>query len=116
MDEQTANKLAKEAIKNGNWMIRRSDNGEAYGGFEWKPVGEWTVAPDWNPMAKCGGGLHGVGPKSLGWWSSGKDIDFCLTKGDIVQIDEEKIKVREAMVIMRNRLPEGLSVKGKICR
>ena len=30
----------KAAIETGNWMVRRSDNGVAYNGFEWEPIGK----------------------------------------------------------------------------
>ena len=103
-----------EALKNGNWMLRRSDDGEAYGGFQWAPVGEWTEAPDWNQKPTCGGGLHGNGPRSTGHWTNGKDLDFCITDGNFVDIDGEKGKVRRAMVVLRNVLPEGLHIGGSL--
>ena len=79
--EAELEEMANEALKNGNWMIRRSDGGKAYGGFQWSPVGEWTVSPDWNLSPVCGNGLHGVGAESSGWYSDGKDVDFCITEG-----------------------------------
>jgi len=103
--------LVNEAIKTGKWMLRRSDNGKSYGGFQWSPVGEWTEAPDWDSSQNCGGGLHGNGPESSGYWTDGKDIDFCLIE-NIVDLDGEKIKVKRAMVLLRNSLPDNLSVGG----
>jgi hypothetical protein len=37
--ESELEEMANEALKNGNWMIRRSDGGKAYGGFQWSPSG-----------------------------------------------------------------------------
>ena len=94
-----------EVLKTGMWMIRRSNNGRScYNGFQWALIGEWTVAPDWNPSKKCGGGLHGNGPLSKGYWADGRDIDFCAVE-NIVDIDEVKIKCEKAMVLLRNELP-----------
>lgn len=107
--------LVSEALDSGNWMLRRSDGGKAYGGFQWSPIGEWTEAPDWNPAPVIGGGLHGVGPRSVpGYWTEGEDIDFCMVDPDeSVHVSSNRIlKVRRAMVLLRNELPEGLSVGG----
>ena len=109
------NELVETAIRTGNWMLRRSSSGRAVSpeanGFCWSPIGEWTEAPDWDPSPRCGGGLHGCGPQSSGFYTSGRDIDFCLVD-DVVDIDGEKLKCRRAMVLLRNALPEGLSVGG----
>ena len=42
-------------------VLRVTDSdGKSYGGFQWPlTIGAEVVAPDWNPVAKCGGGLHG---------------------------------------------------------
>src|SRR5688572_18946994 len=46
-----------------------SKDGTAYGGFAWDLTeGARTVAPDWNPVAECGSGLH-CNPEGLGDWS-----------------------------------------------
>ena len=94
-----------EVLETGMWMIRRSNNGAScHNGFQWAPIGEWTVAPDWNPVKECGGGLHGNGPLSKGHWANGRDIDFCAVE-NVVDIDGEKIKCEKAMVLLRNELP-----------
>jgi len=98
----------------GNWMLRRSDAGKSYNGFQWAPIGEWTEAPDWDPSPRRGGGLHGNGPASSGFWNRGKDLDFCeIDPAEVVNLGD-KIKVRRARVLLRNRLPEGLSVEGNL--
>lgn len=43
-------------------------NHQAYGKFQWpKNVGDVCVAPDWEPVAECGGGLHVI-PDGWGNW------------------------------------------------
>ena len=107
--------LIEKAINSGSWMIRRTNSdGTSYNGFRWNPIGEWTEAPDWNQKPCCGGGLHGNGPNSTGFWGDGARIDFCIIE-DIVDIDGEKIKCRRAMILMSNQLPDGLSVGGDLC-
>ena len=112
MNQEQLNELIKTALETGRWMLRRSDAGRAYGNFQWAPAGEWTEAPDWNPDPVCGGGLHGNGPTSAGYWGGGADVDFCIFDEEPVDIDGEKIKVRRAMIAMRNAMPDGLSVGG----
>ena len=107
-------KEIKRVLKNGNWMLRRSDGGESYGGFQWEPIGEWTEAPDWRPTDECGHGLHGNSPKSKGFWSYGKDLDFCeYDPRDVVKLGG-KIKVKRARILMRNQLPDGLKFRGDL--
>ena len=112
MKQEQINQLVRQALETGNWMLRRSDNGQAYGGFQWNPIGEWTEAPDWDPTPKCGGGLHGSAPEAWGYFTDYSSIDFCITDGERVIIDDSKIKVSRAMVLLRNSLPEGLTVGG----
>jgi hypothetical protein len=42
-------------------------DGTSRGGFRWPDSGE-VSAPDWSPVAECGGGLHGL-PGGVGDWS-----------------------------------------------
>jgi len=104
-----------EVIKNGNWIIRADDNGKSVSsdahGFRWQPLGVWTVAPDWNEKAECGGGLHGQ-DKDHGGTIMGTRLVFCETRGPHIAIDGEKVKVREARILMINALPDGLTVGG----
>jgi len=108
--------LLKQAVENGNWMLRRSSGGFSYRGFRWRPIGEWTEAPDWDPAPECGGGLHGCGPEAWGYFTEGETVDFCITDGPRIVIDKEKLKVPRAMVILRNDLGmlEGLQVGGSL--
>ena len=106
-----------EAVRTGNWFIRADDDGESYGGFQWQPVGKWTVAPDWNPDPVCGGGLHGQGPEASGFLGSNKGrVVCCATRGARVVIGYAKLKVPEAMVLLVNDISEaeGLSVGGDL--
>ena len=112
--EMSIEEKIKHALTTEKWMLRRSNGGKSYNDFQWNPVGEWTEAPDWDPSPRCGGGLHGNGPKSIGgYYTAGVDIDFCFIDEPIVTIDE-KIKVRRAMILSRNSLPEGLQVGGNL--
>ncbi|MCP4569059.1 MAG: hypothetical protein GY841_15905 [FCB group bacterium] len=101
-----------EVLKTGKWMLRRSNNGKSYGGFQWAGLGCWTEAPDWNPEPECGGGLHGCGPASSGFWTSGCSIDFCKIDGEVVEIDGTKLKCHRAMILLRDTLPDNLTVGG----
>ena len=90
----------KELLKSGNWMIRTSDNGKSYMGFQWKQKGKWTSAPDWNSEPLCGNGLHGQNDSAHGYFQiSGQRLDLCETKGEQVMIDTDKLKVKEAKII-----------------
>jgi len=103
----------KKVVKSGNWMLRRSDAGKSYGDFQWAPIGEWTEAPDWDPNPICGGGLHGNGPNSKGYWTDGSDIDFCeIDPQDVVDLYGEKIKAKRSRILLRNELPDGLTLEG----
>ena len=105
----------KKVLKSGNWMLRRSNKGRSYGYFQWKPVGEWTEAPDWDPKPECGGGLHGNGPKSKGYWTDGRDLDFCeIDPTNMVDLEGNKIKVKRARILLRNELPKDLKVGGSL--
>ena len=117
LSQKEIDKKIKEVLVSGQWMIRRSNNGvscsEDAHGFKWSEIGEWTEVFDWEPTTKCGNGLHGNGPKSDGYWTNGKNVDFCCVE-DIVYIDRKKIKCRKAMILLRDELPEGLHVGGTL--
>src|SRR3989304_8817050 len=82
-----------------NWMVRFSQNGVAFEGFAWAPLGEWTTAPDWNERPECGGGLHGQGPGGYGDCpESNSTFEFCETRGPRVRIDGKE-KVRAARIL-----------------
>ena len=90
------------ALETGNWMVRVSQNGSAYGGFKWNGIGEWTIAVDWNDSPVCGGGLHGSALEGWGYfsrYSQDARFEFCATEGERVVIDDDKIKVRKAMIL-----------------
>jgi len=82
-----------------NWMVRTSNQGKAYGGFQWQRKGEETTAPDWNDSATCGGGLHGQGPGGYGYHHCGDTFEFCETRGKRLCIEGNKIKVQHATIL-----------------
>ena len=114
MNEIEIKELAQQALETGDWILRRSDDGKAYNGFQWEPVGEWTEAPDWNPESRCGGGLHGSAPEAWGYFTDGPTLDFCVTEGERIIIGNNKIKIPRAMILLRNELPDNLSVGGSL--
>jgi hypothetical protein len=113
MKKLALEKALANAVKSGNWMIRMENKGgvspsaDAHG-FKWKPIGQWTVAPDWKPTQRCGNGLHGQASEAGGYLQKGKYIVFCETQGKRVIIDGNKIKVQKARRLLIGKLPEGL--------
>ena len=114
MNARERDRLVKQAVETGQWMIRTDDGeGGAYRGFQWAGVGAWTEAPDWNDRPECGGGLHGQGPAGSGELATDRRarLLFCLTDGPVVGIGGDKQKVRRAMILLVNELPpDNLSV------
>ena len=102
----------QDALKKGNWIIRADNDGEAYGGFRWNGVGEWTTAPDWNPAPECGGGLHGQ-DITHGGYVTGKRVVFCDTKGRHVVVGDDKVKVKAARILCIG-LPKIKKIKGSL--
>ena len=98
----------KAAVKNGNWIIRGDNEGvsasDDANGFKWNSVGEWTEAPDWNEKPECGGGLHGQ-DKDFGGVICGTRLVFCDTEGAHIPIEDNKVKVRKARILLINELP-----------
>ena len=136
-DELSLDEKIDAALESGDWMVRISDKGKAYGGFRWKDIGEWTHADVWEPTPACGQGLHGSALESWGYFSKYERgrFEFCATHGERVDIEGNKIKVSSAMILAVNNdairaisgvlipyldlsgtqiteLPEGLSVGG----
>jgi hypothetical protein len=112
LNKTQINQAIKDALKNGNWIIRADNDGTAYGGFQWNPVGVWTVAEDWNPKAECGGGLHGQ-DVNHGGYVTGKRVVFCDTKGRHVIIGDDKVKVKAARILMVG-LPKIKKINGSL--
>ena len=69
-----------------DYFLRTTDkNGKAYGGFQWPmQVGAIVEAPDWNPRAECGNGLHGLkdGLGDVSYLSSASDAVWWIVKAD----------------------------------
>ncbi len=115
------NKQYKELFNSGKWMVRTSDNGKSYNGFQWQPKGEWTVAPDWNTVPRCGNGLHGQNKDYHGYFQiSGVRLELCETSDNLVSIGDDKVKCQKAKIIaIDEEIPLefleaiGLKFKGK---
>jgi hypothetical protein len=119
MNKTQLDNAVKKAVKSGNWMIRFENDGgkspsDGANGFQWKPIGQWTIAPDWRNTAKCGHGLHGQASEAGGQAIRGKYLVFCETRGERVIIDGSKIKVQTARRLLINKLPEGLTFKSSL--
>ena len=69
-----------------DYFLRTTDkNGKAHGGFQWPmQVGAIVEAPDWNPRAECGNGLHGLkdGLGETSHLSSASDAVWWIVKAD----------------------------------
>jgi hypothetical protein len=69
-------------------ILRTSDkNRQAWGGFQWPESGH-VEAPDWNPTAQCGNGLHGL---ALGRGDPGYLFWGVASTWQVVEVDEEVI-------------------------
>ena len=110
MTKAQIDKAVSQAIETGNWMIRQDNAGVAYGGFEWKPLGQWTEAPDFSPETRCGGGLHGQNHLASGYSTGGSRLVFCETRGQQINLSN-KIKVPAARALLIDQLPPGLTFR-----
>jgi len=119
MNKAQIDKAVQKAIATGNWMIRSENKGGVSpsanaAGFKWKPIGQWTIAPDWRPIRECGHGLHGQASEAGGYNDGGKYIVFCETRGTRVKIDSNKIKVGKARRLLVGKLPTGLTFNSSL--
>ena len=67
-------------------------------------------APDWNPQAFCGGGLHCL-PNAIGNWNLLDGHYWVVLEFDEknkVQIDTGKCKARKCKIVFLSKNPEGL--------
>ena len=102
MAKPTTKQTFESLLQSGDWMIRFDYDGKSYNGFDWKPIGRWTTAPDWNPEPKCGHGLHGQSPRGAGYCQTGNRLVLCKTKEQIV-IDGDKVKTPSAKILAVNQ-------------
>ena len=97
------NATYKKLFNSNKWMVRTSDNGKSNNGFVWKHQGEWTIAPDWTPEARCGGGLHGQNKQAFGYFQiSGQRLELCETDEIPIAIDNNKCKCQRGKIIAVN--------------
>jgi hypothetical protein len=88
---------------NGRVLLLRkcAADGSSSRGFVWPlTIGAEVTAPDWNPRAECGGGLHGL-PWACGDWSlltGDQWMVFSADPADVVDIDGAKSKAKTARV------------------
>jgi hypothetical protein len=82
-----------------------------FNGFVWPlTVGAKVEAPDWNPTPKCGGGFHCL-PNAQGSWNLLEGDYWAVikfNKKDMVQIDEEKCKVKKCKIVFLSETPSGM--------
>ena len=87
------------------------DGTNPFNEFIWPlEVGAEAEAPDWNPKPECGGGLHCL-PNCEGEWDLLDGEYLAVLKfnlKDMVQIDNEKCKVRKCKIVFLSRNPEGM--------
>ena len=91
-----------------NYFLRTTDkNGKAHGGFQWPmQVGAIVEAPDWNPRAECGQGLHGLkdGLGDASHLSSASDAVWWIVKADdAVDLDGKQKFPRCEVVALGDR-------------
>jgi len=86
-----------------DYFLRTTDkDGKAYGGFQWPmQVGAIVEAPDWNPRAECGNGLHGLkdGLGNASHLSSASDAVWWIVRADDAIDLNGKHKFRRCEVV-----------------
>jgi hypothetical protein len=95
---------APYAVPDGKALVLRTCNADmtAHGGFRWPESGP-VEAPDWEPIAECGNGLHGAlwgeGDGSLFRWEpDAKWLVVEVDAGAIVDLDG-KVKFPRGVVV-----------------
>jgi hypothetical protein len=78
-------------------------DGTSHNGFQWPlEVGAMVECPDWNPLAECGNGLHGLAEgkgdwKLLDWSPDAKALILEVEADTIIELDG-KVKFPRAVV------------------
>ena len=92
--------LLDQLKQSGLWMVRNSNDGIGYGGFEHAPIGEWNECPRWTDNASCdGGGFFGQGPGGYGFAKQGNRFEFAQTGPERKIIDSNKIAARRMRIV-----------------
>ena len=96
--------MKKIVLKKGEALMLRTcaSDGTSYGGFKWPKKGA-VKCDDWQPVAECGHGLHGLlwgqGDGSLLDWSEAAAwLVVRVTLKSVVKIDNDKVKVPGGVV------------------
>jgi len=78
----------------------RPDGTDCYSGTIHYVVGQTVAAPDWNPVQKCGGGLHFGGPKGLLALQNfpGRVLEV-EPVGEFINVDSDRKKAESLMVV-----------------
>jgi hypothetical protein len=91
-------------LPDGIALVMRTCNADltAHGGFRW-PAGGPIECPDWQPIAECGNGLHGLlwgGGDSdrLDWSPDAKWLVVAVWETDVIEIDR-KVKFPRGWVL-----------------
>ena len=102
----------------GKYLVLRtvSQDWTSHGGFQWRPVGTETVAPDWDPDPgrACGGGLHGLlwGYGDAGLLGSADDVWLVVAvdPADVADPDApNKVRFRAGTPVMEGTRDEAVS-------
>ena len=81
------------------WGLRMSQDGIGENGFYWAAVGQWTIAPDWDPQPRCGGGLHSQGPGGWGVTTQGTRAELIEYAAPPVVVEGTKLKGPRARIV-----------------
>ncbi len=101
ISKKLTNEKIKSLLKSGKWMIRFDNDGVSYGGFKWKGLGRWTIAPDWNTEPSYERGLFGQSPTCNGFCKPGTTMVLCKVD-KVVEVNGSKIKTNRAMRLATN--------------
>jgi len=91
-------------LRDGHSLVLRTCNADltSYNGFRWPESGA-VEAPDWNPRAECGNGLHGLlwgfgNGSLLNWDADAKWLVVDVVTADVVEIGD-KVKFPRCEVV-----------------
>jgi len=92
-------KITKKWLNTHKWMLRSSNNGKSYQGFQWPEIGVWINCPDWDEKPECGHGFHGETEDYHGFYMQYTRPELVEYEGVAIPIDNNKVKVRRARIV-----------------